>query len=297
MKLQYSPYSLIKKNKVNALDRSATQSGSLIRICESETVWGVADLCPWPELGDLPLEKEIAQKGPLFERALQLAAEDLQARREKKSLLQDRWVDNNILVTDYSTFDFNQPYLNGHTLKIKGDKQLFRLIEVLHAAPKSLVFRIDFNSVLGRDEFQIFLDHISPQVQIEYIEDPCGYDEVLWKKWNQIIPIAVDFVAAEDHYSVRVIKPAREKVKSDQKTVITSSMDHPVGVAHALRVAQKNTENKAGLLTLDLYETTVFQSYFSYRNESEINFHEKALNDFGIGMTADLLSLPWRDSL
>lgn len=297
MKLQYSPYSLIKKNKVNALDRSATQKGSLVRIYESESVWGVADICPWPDLGDLPLEQEIAQKGQLFQRALQLAEEDLQARREKKSLLQDLWVDNNILVTDYSTFDFNQPQLNGHTFKIKGDKQLFRLIEVLQAAPKSLVFRIDFNSVLGRDEFQIFLDHISPQVQIEYIEDPCGYDEVLWRKWDQIIPIAVDFVAAEDRYSVRIIKPAREKLQDGKKNVITSSMDHPVGVAHALRFAQKNAENKSGLLTLDLYEATPFHPYFIYRGVSEINFHEKALNDFGIGMTPDLLQRPWKDSL
>lgn len=297
MKTQYSPYSLIKKSKVNALDQAATQDGALLRIYESDSIWGVADLCPWPSLGDLTLQQEISQKGPLWQRAVELAAEDLQARQQKKCLLQNKWVDNNIVVVDYAHFDFQQPSLEGHTLKIKGDKQLFRLIEVLEAAPKSLVFRIDFNAILGSDEFQLFLDNISPAVQIEYVEDPCGYDEVLWKKWNQVIPLAVDFVAAEDHYSVRVVKPAREKVTDSRRTVITSAMDHPVGVAHALRWAQKNADQKSGLLTLDLYQTTEFHSYFIYRSQSEINFHEKALNDFGVGMTDDLLRLSWKDSL
>lgn len=297
MKIQYSPYSLTKKNKVNAKDQSSVQNGSLIRVYESESIWGVADLCPWPELGDLSLVQEVEKKGPLYLRSLELAAEDLQARQQKKSLLQNRWVDNNILVTDYASFDFQKPDLQGHTLKIKGDKQLFRLIETLEAAPKNLVFRIDFNSILGRDEFQLFLDNISPAVQIEYIEDPCGYDEELWKKWNQTIPLAVDFVTAENNYSVRVVKPTREAVMDDRKTVITSAMDHPVGVAHALRWAQKFAENKSGLLTLDLYQETSFHKYFIYRQQSEINFSEKALSDFGIGMTYELLQLSWKDSL
>jgi hypothetical protein len=297
MKIQYSPYSLIKKNKVNAHDHSSTQNGTLVRIYESESVWGVADLCTWPDLGDSPLAQEIEKKGPLYQRALELAAEDLQARQQNKSLLQNKWVDNNILVTDYSTFNFQNPDLQGHTLKIKGDKQLFRLIEVLNAAPKDLVFRIDFNSILNRSEYQLFLDNISPAVQIEYVEDPCGYDEMLWRKWNQIIPIAVDFITAEDHYTVRVIKPTREIVKDDRKIVITSAMDHPIGVAHALRWAQKFAENKSGLLTLDLYQETPFHQNFIYRQQSEINFSEKALSDFGIGMTHELLQLSWKDSL
>lgn len=295
MKTQYSSYSLVKKNKLNAVDRSENQKGCLIRLYESDSIWGVADLCPWPLLGDLTLEQEISQKGPLWQRAIELAAEDLQARQQKKSLLKNKWIDNNILVTSYADFNFQQTRLAGHTLKIKGDRQLFRLIEVLQSAPKNLVFRIDFNSVLTREEFQLFLDTISPAVQIEYIEDPCGYDEVLWKKWNQKIPLAVDFVLAEKEYSVRIVKPTREKIKEDKKIVITSSMDHPVGVAHALRWAQQNAESKSGLLTLELYETTDFHSYFVYRNESEINFSEKALNDFGIGMTHELLQLNWKD--
>lgn len=295
MKVQYSPYSLIKKNKVNALDHTSTQDGALIRILNTdENVWGVADLCPWPSLGDLTLQQELKQKGLLLRRALQLAEEDLKARQEKKSLLYDQWVDNNLLVSDYMHFDFKNPKYAGHTFKIKADQQLFRLIETLQAAPKDLVFRLDFNSVLTRDEFQLFLNHVSAFVQIEYIEDPCSYDEKLWKKWNELIPLAADFVSVKDLDLIRIFKPAREE-QPNQDVVVTSAMDHPVGVAHALRIAQKVAKKKSGLLTLDLYEPTDFHSYFTYRNLSEINFTAKALNDFGIGMTEELQALSWKD--
>lgn len=295
MRLQYSPYSLVKRKKVNALDQAGTQSGVLLRILDSEGVWGVSDICPWPHLGDLSWEEELAQKGKLFQRALQLAEEDLQARQNKKSLLQDKWVDNNILVTDYTQFDFEAPKYQGKTLKIKGDKNIFRLIETLQAAPKHLIFRLDFNSILTGDEFQLFLDHISLSLPIEYIEDPCDYSEKLWSKWNRIVPLAADFVLAPAHYSIQVCKPSRQPVQMTQKTVLTSSMDHPVGVAHALRLAQKYDLPKSGLLTLDLYESTPFHDYFIFQNESEINFSQRAWGDTGIGMTEELQDLSWKE--
>lgn len=295
MRLQYSPYSLVKRKKVNALDQAGTQSGVLLRILDSEGVWGVSDICPWPHLGDLSWEEELAQKGKLFQRALQLAEEDLQARQNKKSLLQDKWVDNNILVTDYTQFDFEAPKYQGKTLKIKGDNNIFRLVEILRSAPAHLTFRLDFNSILTSDEFQLFLDQIPLSLPIEYVEDPCAYNEKLWSRWNQIVPLAADFVLAPDHYSVKICKPSRETLKMTQKTVVTSSMDHPVGVAHALRLAQKYDLPKSGLLTLDLYESTSFHDCFVFQNESEINFSKRALNGTGLGMTQELQNLSWKE--
>lgn len=295
MKIQYSPYSLVKKNKVNAADETIQQNGSLIRIFESADIWGVADLCPWPTLGDLSLAEEISQEGKLFRRALELAHEDLSARKEKRSLLFDKWIDNNILVLDYSQFDFSNPKLRGHTLKIKADNKILRLANILEQAPSDLVFRIDFNGQLTPAEIQLFLDRVSKSVQIEYIEDPCAYDGTNWRNWNAEIPLARDFVRAEDHFSVCIVKPAREQVNTDRSFVITSSMDHPVGVAHALRIAQTRAKEKSGLLTLDLYEETNMHHYFRYRNQSEINFTEEALRDYGIGMSSALCQLDWKD--
>jgi hypothetical protein len=296
MKIQYSPYSLIKKSNVNAFDKSPRQEGTLIRLVKDGD-WGVADISPWPSLGDIPLVQEIEQKGTLFQRALQLAEEDLQARVQKKSLLQDRWVDNNILITDYHHFDFSNPIYKTKTLKIKGDKQVEKLAAILNQAPSYLIFRIDFNAVLSAQEFQKFLDSLSTAAQIEYIEDPSAYDVLCWSKWNTHIPLARDFVRAPSSFTYQVVKPVREALPKEGRFTITSAMDHAVGVAHALRYAQTSAQSKSGLLTLDLYQETPFHSYFIYRNESEINFHAKALNDFGIGMTEDLNRLQWKDSL
>ena len=98
MKIDFSPYELIRKSKANAKVEDVTQKGTLIRLTDANQNWGVADICPWPALGDLDLASEIKNKGSLYLRAIELALEDLQARKENKSLLRDQWVKNNILV-------------------------------------------------------------------------------------------------------------------------------------------------------------------------------------------------------
>ncbi len=297
MKIDFSPYELIRKSKANAKVEDVTQKGSLIRLTDANQNWGVADICPWPALGDLDLASEIKNKGSLYLRAIELALEDLQARKENKSLLRDQWVKNNILVNDYHNFNFNNSLLKNCVLKIKGDQRIEELLRVLNALPVVKSLRIDFNAVLSVEEFQFFLKSYQGLNKIEYIEDPTDFNETMWFQWNQIIPLAADFVKAQSGYTYKMIKPSRESVVTSKKITITSAMDHPVGVAHALRMAQKQAQNESGLLTLDLYETTAFHSYFIYQNQDEINFSPQALNDTGIGMTAELCKLSWRDDL
>ncbi len=297
MKIQFSPYSLIKKNRVNALDQTSRKEGSLIKITDAEGHWGVADICPWPSLGDLSLKDEIRYKASLFQRAIVLATEDLHARQQEKSLLRNHWVDNNILVTNYSSFNFKDPAFQGKTLKIKGDHQVESLAEILNAAPTYLDFRIDFNGVLTKDEFQRFLKLLSDSVKIQYIEDPSVYEPEFWNRWNKQRPLASDFIPASDHFKFKIIKPAREALGHYENFTITSAMDHPVGLAHALRIAQNFAQNKSGLLTLPLYEKTEFHECFIYRNESEINFSHQMLKETGIGMTEALKQLKWIDSV
>ncbi len=297
MKIQFSPYSLTKKNKVNALDRGSRKEGALIKVIDTEGHWGVADICPWPSLGDLPLKDEIRYKATLFQRAYALAIEDLRARQRDISLLKNKWVDNNVLVTQYQDYDFKRASLQGKTLKIKGDHAVQNLTEVLNAAPANLEFRIDFNGILTKDEFQKFLKMLSPSVRIEYIEDPSAYEPDFWNRWNKQRPLAADFIVAKENFQFKIIKPAREPIGKFKNFTITSTMDHPVGVAHALRTAQNFAMNKSGLLTLPLYEPTEFHDCFIYQNESEINFAPAILKESGIGMTAQLKQLKWSDSL
>ena len=295
MKIQFSPYTLIKKNKVNAADQSLEQKGSLLKVIDEKNNWGVADLCPWPSLGDLKLADEFKTKGVLYQRALQLAHEDLKARREKKSLLQDKWVMNNVLVSNYLHFDFKNERLKNKILKIKSDQNISELARILNAAPSSLKFRLDFNADLNTEQFHEFLSLLKVKSQVEYIEDPTNFDSKLWTQWNKIVPLATDFIKADGYY--KIIKPAREQLPMGSPYTITSAMDHPVGVTHALRLAQQFAKSVSGLMTLDLYEPTEFHNYFLVQNETELNFSQEALHDFGIGMTKELNLLQWIDSL
>lgn len=269
------------------------QEGSLLKIVEADQ-FGVADICPKIELGDLSLSKEIAEEGVLFKRAVQLATEDLQARKAKKSLLADKLVKNNFLVTNYKLkIDIPEKC----SVKIKGDSDVAALAACLNENfTQAQSLRIDFNAKLEADEFNLFLKLVSSEIlkKIEYIEDPTVVSEH-WAAWNKQVPLACDFQKTENSqlFKYRIIKPAREALHKDLNYfTLTSVMDHPVGVAHGLRLAQQVAQNDSGFLTLDLYEDCGFNKYYN-QEALFLNFSKEALNDFGIGMTEELNKLKW----
>ncbi|MBC7743038.1 MAG: hypothetical protein H7061_12630 [Bdellovibrionaceae bacterium] len=308
MKIQYAPYSLKKKTRTNAKDGGTNQEGVLIKVSRGKA-WGVADLSPHPELGDLPWQKQLIKKGPLYKRAIVLAQVDMIARRDTKSLLLNRWVKNNYLVTDYKNFDFTDPMYLGHTIKIKGDQSIEDLVKILNFISGDIKIRLDFNCSLSLTLFQVFLDALTPSAlkHIEYIEDPTAFNLVHWKMWNKIVPLAWDQQKARAPFLInaadyKIIKVTREPepglkwnlLSTFKHYTLTSAMDHPVGLAHGLRIAQKLAKNESGFLTLDLYETTPFHRYFIQKN-NELNFSNEALLDAGIGMTEELDKLRWTD--
>ena len=306
MKYFYSPYSLVKKDKMNAKDKTSFQMGVLIKAVQGGH-WGVADLSPHPELGDLPWQMQVLKKSTLYKRAIALAQVDLQARKESKSLLQNKWVKNNYLATNYKTFDFEKPIYANQTVKIKADVSIEKLAEILNSIKADIKIRLDFNSILDLTHFQIFLDLLAPQAlkKIEYIEDPTVFNLTYWQMWNKTVPLAWDFqnarppilVKAADFKIIKVTRETEPNYKWNllskfQKYTLTSTMDHPVGLAHGLRIAQSLAKNDSGFLTLDLFEETAFHRYFIQR-ENELNFSTEALLDSGIGMAEELDKLTW----
>lgn len=257
--------------------------------------WGVADLCPKPELGDSDYEIEIELRGPLYRRAHELACEDLEARQKKVSLLADKPVKNNFLIADYRTAEFKKNF-SGQTVKIKGDQDIIGLSRFLNTLEPEVRIRIDFNSALSVREFGEFLSSLSDssRKKIEYIEDPTPICPE-WKRWNKLIPLAFDFQPGEYNVELadfQILKPSRQALPEKRgRITLTSAMDHPIGVAHGLRTAQKYATTDSGFLTLDLYETG-FEKYF-VQQENYLNFSEAARLDSGIGMTAELEKLTW----
>lgn len=296
MRAVYSPYLLQKKFKLNSREQTDAQRGALIKIIVGDN-WGVADLCPKPELGDDSLENEIKNKGFLYLRAVELALEDLEARRAKVSLLKNKFVKNNFLITEYNTADLNHALYVNQTIKIKADRDTKCLSQILNNLITDVKIRIDFNSILLAEEYEIFLSLLSTEAKakIEYIEDPTKFN-AKWKTWNNIIPLAFDFQQTEydlDFAKYLIVKPSRQRLVSGLKNfTLTSAMDHPVGVAHALRIAQDFAQNDSGFLTLDLFEKTEFDKYFE-KNSNYLNFSSMALNDFGVGMSDELNKLKW----
>lgn len=296
MRAVYSPYHLKKKTKLNSREQVGAQHGTLIKIIAGDN-WGVADLCPKPELGDDSLENEIKNKGFLYLRAVELALEDLEARRSKKSLLKNKFVKNNFLITDYNTANLNQALYVNQTIKIKADRDIKSLSQILNNLIADVKIRIDFNSILTHEEYEIFLNLLSTEAKgkIEYIEDPTIFN-VKWKIWNNIIPLAFDFQQTEydpDFAKYLIVKPSRQRLVGGLKNfTLTSAMDHPVGVAHALRIAQDFAQNDSGFLTLDLFEKTDFDKYFEQKS-NYLKFSSLTLNDYGIGMSDELNKLKW----
>lgn len=285
-----------KIRPLNFLGQTQFQNGVLVKVIEGPD-WGAADLCPKPELGDNDFATEIKNGGPLYVRALELAMEDLRARKQNISLLQDKPVRNNFLVIDYAATNFNSGVFCNQTVKIKGDRNIKILSKILNSIESQMTLRIDFNSLLNSSEFEVFLESLTEtaKMKIEYIEDPTLINSD-WKRWNGVIPLAFDFQAGDydsELAAFRIIKPSRQKIPGDlNRVTLTSAMDHPVGVAHGLRIAQQSAVLDCGFLTLDLFENVGFEKYF-LQSGNYLNFTDLALMENGIGMTSDLERLNW----
>lgn len=290
MDILVSPYELKK------IGSGEIQEGTLLKIVDNGD-FGVADLCPHPALGDRDWLMELKQEGPLFKRALQLANEDLSGRKNKVSLLQNKKIQNNFLLTDFLRADLNEKKYSGQIVKIKGDQRIQELAAFINGVPENVKLRVDFNAKVTTAEFEKFLSLLGAAAisKIEYIEDPTVLGPH-WKEWNARVPLASDWQKTFDPALARfrIIKPAREEIPSDcANCIFTSAMDHPVGVAHGLRQAQMLPSRVCGFSTLGIYEATPFNRYF-VQDEIWLGFSDLALKDTGIGMSAELNRLSWK---
>lgn len=298
------PYSLKRVKKPNSQVSNTEQQGYLIKIQNEFGHVGYADLCPWPQFGDLTCEEQIAKRGPLFIQSLRLAYDDLIARQSKLKLVLDNTIRNNILISDlHDLIDMNQNDLGqftNKTIKIKGDLNYLELAHTLNKLSSfelNIIFRIDFNFCIDQHQFADFLEVLTEQAQkaIEYIEDPFPFNRQAWNFYDQKIPLYLDWHENKfDLWHRLVIKPSRESshlnLDSD-KTIatLTSAMEHPVGLVHGLRWAQKYPDKVHGFATLSQYEKTDF-NYFFNEHLDLLNYHS---DGYGIGFTHLLSRLNW----
>jgi O-succinylbenzoate synthase len=270
-------YSLMPRHRLSGVAAEGARYGALLRIGN-----GFADLHPWPELGDLPLDTQLAMlaRGETTAQSaasLHLAQIDGEARTRGVSLFDG-------LTIPESHWPGNDPPAGFDTVKIKG------VVRV----PDDVRIRIDFNATLTPAEFLDVVETLSDE-RIDFIEDPCPYDEETWANLRDMtgLRLAVDRVAPAGHsYDVLVHKPALRSAwpEEDCEIVVTSYMDHPIGQFGAAYVAATHqTSTRCGLMTHVLYEPDAFIERME-RDGARL----LPPKGTGIGFDDLLESLPWK---
>jgi O-succinylbenzoate synthase len=267
--IEFWRYELTPKRRLNAVAVEGVRRGALIRVNG-----GVADVHPWPELGDLPLDDQLAllargETAQLTQSSLEFASIDAAARRDGRSLFDD-------LTIPPSHWPGADPPPAFDTVKLKN-------IDVI---PDRVRLRIDFNATLTSDEF-VRITATLPRERIDFIEDPCPYDAAVWRELREQtgLRLALDRgasslqhrqeclchagsemchrhsgLSAVNSYDVLIVKPAIQEVAcSDTEIVVTSYMDHPIGqLCAAYAAATANITSTCGLLTHVLFENDPF---------------------------------------
>ena len=222
---------------------SAPRHGALLRVDG-----GFADVHPWPELGDAPLDEQLAllargETTQLTRASLHWARVDADARRRGVSLFEG-------LTIPLSHWSGDDPPAAFDTVKTKG----------VLPVPEHVRIRIDFNGRLSPSEFVRIAARL-PRERIDFIEDPCPYDEALWASLREQTGLRLALDRFEGVADVLVYKPALQTAfpQFDGEIVVTSYMDHPVGQFFAAYVAATNRVSaRNGLCTHMLYEPDAF---------------------------------------
>ncbi len=147
--------------------------------------------------------------------------------------------------------------------------------------------------------------------RIEFIEDPIPYDRQNWSELSTHFRLAVDQVYDQVDWTqkdslpfqVLVLKPARQDVavalercrKHKLYVAVTSSMDHPVGIAHALRIASEIKVKypqqvlDSGCLSHRVYKPDIFSLSMISRGP-----YLMPILGTGIGFDSLLMGVEWK---
>ena len=254
MRLSIAPYTLNAKSRPG-VSAGRDRRGTLIRVEDSRGHHGYADVHPWPELGDLPLEKEIEgmRRGHfsrLSRRSLQFALSDLSERSHRHSsfrhltIPESHWLVGDVHQLDIEELkkirDFGFTYLK---MKVNGTTEE---VEYLNSLPLQLFkLRFDFNARLNPQAFLSWIYQFDHRDAIDFVEDPTPYDAQSWvmMRAEAVCALAVDRLpdgVAADAADVVIYKPAIQTYAPTSGLVcVTSYLDHPVGQMHAALEAAK----------------------------------------------------------
>lgn len=299
MKIDHALYTLTVERHYLTVQGYTQRHGALLRFTFDDGSFGYADCHPWQELGDLPLadQLQLLSQGkftPLTERSLIFATLDEAARIKKKNLFekltipQSHFLVANILAWHLPLIaEAIEQKFTVLKIKLGTDLQneLVRLKALFKWLEKTdLKVRLDFNLKLTKEKFQSFLSEISPWWHlIDFCEDPFLFNVNSWKEIQKIGPALACDARSEQAIShanaskVCVIKPAQQseipflQKPSDQRLVITSYLDHPLGqLSAAYSAALVSRDSKrvdvCGLMSHRIYQPNAFSEQLCWNN-------------------------------
>ena len=308
-----SRYRLKARGFMNAISNRREFEGALIQIDG-----GFGCIHPWPELGDPTLDKCLAdlagaRRWPIVRRAIRCAEYDRAAREYDGSLFEEMEVPlSHATLAKGDSAEIALAVEAGFAIvKLKAGRDLVaekKLLESMVAEFPALRWRIDFNESIELEEVTEFLLALSEKTRaaIDFVEDPCPYSEGGWAHLRQKtrIPLAVDREATTTSAAaqVMVIKPAVDEpfllgeaaISHNQRVVLTSYMDHPVGQAFAsweaarLELQLPGLVGICGLQTHQLFEPNEFtEALGPWKPEFQ------APDGLGLGFDDLLTAQPW----
>lgn len=308
------PYTLHGRTALNARHAGHSVSGVLVR-----SGGGFACLQAWESLGDDPLAvhvESLAGGNPssLASRAIVAAAMDAVTRAAGQSLF-----DGLVIPASHATITgpINPALAESwiargfDTFKMKlGPEWPVAMPGIIAAAaahPQAR-WRFDFNASVDAIGFSTWARSLPDTMRatIDFVEDPCLFSPGAWAELEEStsLRLAADAWCCDPAAAgfIGICKPARDDaqavldaaVERKRPMVVTSNMDHSVGVAWAAvwaaRFAAAGVQHgPAGLCTPLLFEPDAFSERFGPEGN-----RLRPPGGSGIGFDDLLAGLPWR---
>jgi O-succinylbenzoate synthase len=218
MRLWFSLYTLEPRTTLSSRAGAGAREGALLKV-ETDHGVGYADLHPWPELGDEPIEAQLkkletGQTTPLSERSLKLAALDAEARSKKTSAFAGLTIPaSHFLITDITKVKpaaLSELVRRGFThVKVKlgrdleVERQKWTELAVL-AEARDFTWRFDLNGAASFAEVREFARRLSEELKekIEFVEDPCRWNPGEWSRLRKetSLKFALDFALERSRF-------------------------------------------------------------------------------------------------
>jgi len=317
MKISVYQYRLWFKGEYATVSQRPFREGALLRMLFKDGCIGYSDCHPWVELGDLPLQDQLAalSKGrttPLLACSEKFARVDAEARAKKQSVFDGLEIPKSHLLLSLDDSIGKMVSDGFDTFKVKCGSNSDRELETLRhwnsIVPTGL-FRLDFNEKLCRNGFVEFWRKMPGklQKQIDFIEDPYPYDPTAWTADQEYLQVSF----ASDRQSQKavqypnschaiVLKPAVERMPNllpvSNRFVVTTYLDHPVGqmcAAYASAILKKQYPHlvgTCGLMSHLCYERNEFIDAMRSKDTALLPTEGN-----GFGFDSLLEALPWQN--